>query len=89
MNQYNIWLALLEYISHSSQHTGSDIIQVLSLLHDVEIIIWFYLKYIQYLVEHLSVLTSYTNDGLKPIIMLLKLFYQWAHFYCLWTSSED
>ncbi len=63
-------LPFLEYISHSSQHTGSDIIQVLPLLHDVEVIIWFYLKYIQHLVEDLSMLTSYTNDGLKLIIML-------------------
>ena len=39
MDQHDIWTRISKYITHACKHTGRHIIKVLSLLHDVQIII--------------------------------------------------
>ena len=63
MNQYNIRLTLLEYISHTRQDTDGHICQILNLLHDIEVNIRFDIKYIKNLVEHFTMLTCNSYYG--------------------------
>ena len=89
MYQYHIRLALLEHISHTCQYPGGNIIQVLSLLHDIEVEVWLHLKDVQHLVKHFSMLTCYANDGLKLIAVFLKFLHQRAHLDGLRSGSKD
>lgn len=89
MHQDYIGLALLEHIAHSGEYAGGDVIQVLSLLHYVQVKIRRDLKYTEHLVQHLTVLTGYSHYCLKLIRMLLELLYQRGHLYGLGAGSED
>ena len=80
MHQDYIGLALLEHVAHSGEYAGGDVIQVLSLFHDVQVKIRRDLKYTEHLVQHLAVLPDYTRYCLKLIWMLLDSFTSWAIF---------
>ena len=89
MHQDYIGLALLEHVAHSGEYTCGDVIQVLSLFHDVQVKIRRDLKYTEHLVQHLAVLPGYSHYCLKLIRMLLELLYQRGHLYGLGAGSED
>ena len=89
MHQYHIWLYLLQHITHTDEHTCCYIIKVLSLLHDIQIIIRLDVEYLQYLVKHFTVLTGHTNNSLKFTGFFLKRLHQRSHFYSFGTSTED
>ena len=89
MNQHDIGSANLKHIPHSCKHTGGNIIQVLPLLHDVEVVVRLHIKYGQHLVEHFSMLTSNANNSFEIYCVLLELFYQWTHLDGLRTSAKN
>ena len=89
MDQHHIWLALFEHVTHTGEHAGGDIVQVLSLLHNVEIIVRLHLEYLEHLVQHLAVLTGHTHNCLKIFRIFLELLHQRAHLDGLWPGSED
>ena len=79
MYQNHIRTTFFEYVSHSCKHTSRNIIQILSLSHDVEIVVRLYIKDSKHLVKHLSVLTCNTYYSLKLLCVLLKFLNQWTH----------
>ena len=89
MDQDHIRLALLEHIAHAGKHTGSHIVKILSLLHDIQIIIRLHLEDAQYLIQHLPMLPSHTHNRLKLLRILLELLHQRAHLDGLGAGSED
>ena len=50
MYEYHIWLNLSKDISHSDEHTCCNIIEILSLFHNVEIVVRFDVKNGKYLI---------------------------------------
>ena len=88
VNEHHIGLALLEDIAHTSEYTGRDIVEVLSLLHDVQVVIGLHIKDGEHLVQHLTVLTGNTHYSLKLCRVLLELLHQRAHFNSLWACSK-
>ncbi|MOA49506.1 hypothetical protein D3C78_1723930 [compost metagenome] len=66
MNQYDIGTKLFEHPLQALQYRNSDIRQVLTCLHDVEIEIRLDAEKPQYLVKHFPVLTSHAHLGFKP-----------------------
>lgn len=44
VDQYNIGLALFEHVTHAGEHASGDIIQVLSLFHNIEVEVRLHLK---------------------------------------------
>lgn len=50
MNQNHIRLALFEHVAHAGKHASGDIVQVLPLLHDIQVIIRFHVEDAQHLV---------------------------------------
>ena len=88
MHQHHIRLDLLQHITHPRQHTRRHVIQVLPLLHDIQIIVRSDLKNPQHLVQHLAMLPRHTHDGLKLLWMLLELLYQRTHFDGLGPRPE-
>ena len=89
MNEYDIRTALLKYVTESGEDTCSDIGEVLTLLHDVEVVVRGYIEDLEYLIEHFAMLTGDAHDGLELIGTLLELLDQWAHLDGLWTGSEN
>ena len=89
MDQDHIRLALLEYVAHAGKHAGSDIVQVLPLLHDIQVIIRLHLEYAQHLVQHLPMLPRHAHDRLKLLRILLELLHQRAHLDGLRAGSEN
>ena len=83
MHQYHIGQNSLQYISQTYQYPACHIIQVLPLFHDIQVIIGVYLKNLQYLIQHLSMLPSHTYNCLKIIWILLKFLNQRSHLNCL------
>ena len=86
--QHHIGLALLEHIAHTSKNTGRDIVEVLPLLHDVQVVIGLHIKDSEHLVQHLTVLAGNTNDSLEIFRIFLELLHQWAHLNGLRTGSK-
>ena len=89
MDKNHIGGGFLEHITHAGQDAGGNVVQVLSLFHDVQIIVGLDLKDFEHLVQHLSVLAGHAYDGFELIRMLLELLHQRAHLDGLWAGTED
>ena len=89
MYQHNVWLRLFQYVTHACQHAGCHVIEVLTLLHDVQVVVGLYVKDAQHLVEHLAVLTRHANLCLKVGVVFLKGFHQWSHLDGFRPGAED
>ena len=89
MNEDYIRSALLKHITKTGEDACSYIGEVLTLLHDVEVVIRGDIKNAKHLVEHLTMLTCNAYYGLELLWSALEFFDQRTHFDCLWTGAED
>ena len=89
MDQNHIRLALFEHIAHASKHAGGDIVEILPLLHDVQVVIRLHIEDPEHLVQHLTVLSRYSHDCLEILRILLELLHQRAHLDGLRASPEN
>ena len=62
MNENNVRMTLFEHITESGEDSSCYIGKILTLLHDVEIIIRCHIKDFENLIKHFAMLTGYTND---------------------------
>lgn len=89
MHQYDVGLRLDENITHACEHTGGDIIEILPLLHDVEVVVRLDIKDFEHLVKHLAVLSRNADYCFKLLGMFLELLDKRCHFYRFGTCAED
>lgn len=82
-------LKLIKKVTKAAEDATGNISEVLTLLHDVEVVVRCDIEDAEYLIEHLAMLTCDAYDGFKLGWVLLELFYQWAHLDCLRTGAED
>ncbi|EKD97403.1 MAG: hypothetical protein ACD_23C00945G0003 [uncultured bacterium] len=68
MHQHDVGLELAEHAFHTLQDGSSHVSQVLPGLHDVEVKVWLDGKQVQHLVQHLAVLGSNAESGVKTFI---------------------
>ena len=88
MYEHHIGLHLTQHVTHAQQHTGCHVIQVLPLLHDVEVIVGNYLKESQHLVEHLTVLTCHAYNRLEILGILFECLHQRSHLDSFGASAK-
>ena len=88
MYQHHIGLAFLEDITHAREHSSRDIIQVLTLLHDVEVIVGGYVEDAKHLIQHLAMLTGDAHDRLEILCIFLELLHQRSHLNGLWAGPK-
>ena len=88
VDQHHIWLARLEHVAHTGEHAGGDIVQVLPLLHDIEVVVGLDAEDVQDLVQHLPVLAGDADPGFEVFRMLLELLDQRAHLDGLRPRSK-
>lgn len=67
MYKHYIRTALFEDVTQASEHTYGHIGKILTLFHDIEVIIRLHIKDMEYLVEHFTMLPSNTYDGFKLV----------------------
>ena len=89
MDEHYIGLADLEDVAHAGEDACGYVIEILTLLHDVEVVIGLDIEDAEYLVEHLAMLTGDAYDGFELFWVLLEFLYQWAHLDCLRSGAED
>ena len=89
VDQHHIGLARLEHVAHTGEHAGGDIVEVLPLLHDVQVVIRLHIEDPEHLVQHLTVLSRYAHDCLEILRILLELLHQRAHLDALRAGSEN
>ena len=89
VNQHEVRLRLLQDRTHSGQHTGGYVIEVLSLFHDIQIVIRMNIENMQHLIQHLPMLPGNTYDRIENVGILLELLDKRSHFDGLWTSAEN
>ena len=89
MHKHQIRVNLFEHITHTRQHTCRNVIEVLSLFHDVEIIVWCDLKYFEHLIKHFTMLTGNADKCLEFIWMFLELFNKWSHLDGFRSSPKN
>ena len=89
MNQYYIRMNFFQDITHTQQYSGSNVVQILSLLHDIQVIIRLDIENMENLVKHFTVLSGYANQCFKLMRSFLELFHQRGHFYSFWTCSKN
>lgn len=88
MDKYDVGTCGGEYLAHACEHPGGDIVEVLSGTHDVEVEVGTYVEDVEYLVEHLTVLSGHADKGTELVGMAFERFDQRGHFDGLWARSE-
>ena len=88
VDQHHIGLARLEHVAHTGEHAGGDIVQVLPLLHNIEVEVGLHVEDAQHLVQHLAVLSRHAHNRLKLTRILLELLDQRAYLDGLWPCSK-
>ena len=88
VNEYQVGLGAVKDVAHAGEHTGCDIVQVLTLLHDVQVKVGSDIKYLEYLVKHLSVLSGNANNSFELVGVFLEFLDQWSHFYGFRSRSK-
>ncbi len=89
VDQYHVGMRLPVHVAQAGEHTGGDVVQVLPLLHDVEVVMGLYPEEVQYLVEHLTVLSGHADEGLEMVALPLKGFDQRGHFDGFGAGAKD
>ena len=89
MNKDDIRLRFIQHIAQPKEYTGSHVVQVLTLLHDVQVIIRIHSENLQHLIQHLPMLPRYADYCLECFRMLLELLDQRAHLNGLRAGSEN
>ena len=89
MDQDDIRLAFLEHVAHAGEHAGSYVVQVLPVLHDIQVKIRLHIEDAQHLVQHLPMLPSHAHNRLELLRILLELLHQRAHLDGLRAGSEN
>ena len=89
VHQHHVGPDFFEHVAHAGEHAGRNVVEVLPLLHNVEVEIGVDIEYTQHLVQHLAVLSCNTHNRLEFRRMLLELLHQGAHLYCLRPCSEN
>lgn len=88
MHEHYVGARFVEHVAHAREHAGGDVVEVLSLTHDVEVVVGTDFKYFKHLVEHFAMLPCDANDGLEPVGGVLECFDERRHFDCFGTSAE-
>ena len=88
MDQNDIGLDLIQHIPHPGQHPRRDIVQVLPLLHDIQIIIRLHIENCQHLVQHFPMLPRHAHNRLERLRILLERLHQRTHLNRLRPRSK-
>ena len=89
VHEHDVGAGAAQYIAHAQQHARGHVVEVLPLLHDIQIVIGLYVEYAQHLIQHLTMLTGNAYDAAEAIRMFGQLLDQRSHFDSLRTRSED
>ena len=89
MHQDDVRFGLFEYVSHAHQYPCSNVVQVLSLLHDVQVVVGYDVEQVKYLVEHLPVLPGHAYEGGEVLRVFFEGLYQRGHFDGFRSGPED
>ena len=88
VNKNNVGLCLFQYVAQANEYACGNIVKILSLLHNVEVVIGSNLEKAKHLVEHLTVLSRYTDNGLECFGIFLELLNKGCHLYSFGTCAE-
>ncbi|MNQ76526.1 hypothetical protein D3C85_913690 [compost metagenome] len=80
-------MTFAEYRFHPLQDGSGNVTEILTRLHDVEVIVWLQLEKIEYLVKHFPVLASNTQLGVKTLIGS-KCQCEWSHLDGFGTRAK-
>ena len=83
-----VWYTRLENITHTKQYARGDIIQILSLLHNIQVEVGLYIEKRKNLIKHFSMLTCDTHYCFEFFFMCLKRLHQRCHLYSLRAGSK-
>ena len=89
MDKNNVRLLYGKDIAHARQDSRCHIIEILSLTHDIQIVVRLYTEYFKHTVKHLAVLSGHCDNYIQAIGILLQLSYDRCHLYGLGTCAED
>ncbi len=89
MDQDDVGLGLFEDVPHAGEDTRGDVVEVLALLHDIEVKIGLDVEDPQDLVEHLTMLPGDADDSLEAVRILLELLDQGADLNRLRPGPEN
>ena len=89
MNEDDIGLHRVEYVAHTRQHAGGNVVEVLPLLHDVEVVVGRDVEDAQHLVEHFAVLSRNAHDGFEFRRVSPEFLDHRRHFYRLRSRAEN
>ena len=65
MNKNNIWFNFIKHLSDTVQNICCDVEQGLTCFHNGQIIVRHNMERIKHLIEHLTMLTRYANNGFQ------------------------
>ena len=80
---------LFQNISHADQNPSCNVIKILTLLHDVEVVVGCNFEDFEYLVKHFSMLSRNADYDFEFLWMLLEFLDKRTHFYGLRSRSEN
>ena len=79
MHEHHVGFRLAKHVAHTGEHTRRNVVEVLTLLHDVKVVVGGNVEDAQHLVEHLAMLPGDTHYSDKLVGTALKLLHQRSH----------
>lgn len=89
MYQHHVGFRLLQNAAHSEQDARGEVVEILSGLHEVEVVVGTDAEDVEYLVEHLAVLSGDADEHAEMLRSPLQLHHHGSHLDGLRTSTED
>ena len=89
VDEHYVGPRLTEHVAHAEQHARGHVVEILPLLHYVEVVVGTDVEYLKHLVEHLPVLAGDAYRGAELSGMLLEFLYERSHLDGLGAGPEN
>jgi hypothetical protein len=87
MHKHEVRPAIVQYVAHAEHDRGRYVVQILTLLHDIQVEMRPYLKQRQYLIKHLPMLARHADETVDSV-RLFELRNERRHLDSFWTGPE-
>ena len=88
MHEHHVGFDLSEHVAHAQEHTASHVVEILSWLHNIQIVIRGDAEYLKHLVKHLAMLACHADTCLERIVFF-KFQHEWSHLDSFGSCAEN
>ncbi len=89
MHEHHIRMCGIKHATHSREHPRCNVVQILTGLHDVEVVVGFDTEQVENLIKHLPMLSCHGHHSFKILRPACKTTHKRCHLYGFGACSEN